>query len=99
MDASEIAKIIEELKTKKIAMNGRDFLLTWEKSRDELEATFLVADALRAMRDAGISPRLWDSGIAVSTVTVSRNIAPAPKAMTPTTSSAIPLITNRPSLK
>lgn len=66
MDTGAIAKIIEELKTKKIAMNGKDFLLTWEKSRDELEATFLVADALRAMRDSGISPRLWDSGIAVS---------------------------------
>ena len=66
MDTKAIEKIIDELKTKKIAMNGKDFLLTWEKSRDELEATFLVADALRAMRDAGISPRLWDSGIAVS---------------------------------
>jgi knotted carbamoyltransferase YgeW len=47
-------------------MEGKDFLLTWEKSKDELDATFLVADALRAMRDSGISPRLWDSGIAVS---------------------------------
>jgi knotted carbamoyltransferase YgeW len=66
MSTKAITKIIEELKTKKIDMNGKDFLLTWEKSRDEIEATFLVADALRAMRDAGISPRVWDSGIAVS---------------------------------
>jgi len=66
MGASEIRKIIDELKGKKIEMRGKDFLLTWEKSRDEIEATFLVADALRAMREAGISPRLWDSGIAVS---------------------------------
>ena len=66
MDTKAIAKIIEGLKAKKIGMNGKDFLLTWEKSRDELEATFLVADALRALRDSGISPRLWDSGIAVS---------------------------------
>jgi knotted carbamoyltransferase YgeW len=47
-------------------MCGRDFLLTWEHSSDELEATFLVADALRALRDEGISPKLWESGIAVS---------------------------------
>jgi hypothetical protein len=58
MDTKAIAKIIEELRTKKIAMHGKDFLLTWEKTQGELEATFLVADALRAMRDAGISPRL-----------------------------------------
>jgi knotted carbamoyltransferase YgeW len=66
MSNSEIARIIAELETKKTDMFGRDFLLTWEKSSDELEATFLVADALRAMREAGVSPRLWDSGIAVS---------------------------------
>jgi knotted carbamoyltransferase YgeW len=51
---------------KRIGMHGKDFLLTWEKSSDEIEATFLVADALRAMRDSGISPKLWKSGIAVS---------------------------------
>ena len=66
MDTKKISNLIDQLKTKKIAMHGKDFLLTWEKSRDEIEATFLVADSLRAMRDAGISPRLWDSGIAVS---------------------------------
>jgi len=66
MGTREIKEIIDKLKTKKIAMYGKDFLLTWEKSSDEIEATFLVADALRAMRDAGISPRLWESGIAVS---------------------------------
>jgi knotted carbamoyltransferase YgeW len=66
MKKEEIAALIGGLKGKKIGMYRKDFLLTWEKSRDELEATFIVADALRAMRDAGISPRIWDSGIAVS---------------------------------
>jgi knotted carbamoyltransferase YgeW len=66
MDTKAINRIIDELKTKDIGMRGKDFLLTWEKTDDEIEATFLVADALRAMREAGISPRLWDSGIAVS---------------------------------
>jgi knotted carbamoyltransferase YgeW len=66
MDTKAINRIIDELKTKDIGMHGKDFLLTWEKTDDEIEATFLVADALRAMREAGISPRLWDSGIAVS---------------------------------
>ncbi|HWR12327.1 MAG TPA: knotted carbamoyltransferase YgeW [Rectinemataceae bacterium] len=66
MDKHGIAALIAELKTKKIAMKGKDFFLTWEKSRDELDATFLVADILRGMRDNNVSPRIWDSGIAVS---------------------------------
>ena len=47
-------------------MKDKDFLLTWEKTSDEIDATFLVADILRAMRENNISPRIWDSGIAVS---------------------------------
>jgi len=66
MDSKNIQKLIDELRAKKINMYHKDFLLTWEKSRDEIEATFLVADTLRAMRESNVSPRLWDSGIAVS---------------------------------
>ncbi|MDR1015204.1 MAG: knotted carbamoyltransferase YgeW [Coriobacteriales bacterium] len=47
-------------------MHGEDFFLTWEKSHDELVATFTVADALRALREANISSRIFDSGLAVS---------------------------------
>ena len=66
MDKNGIQKLINDLASKKIDMAGKDFFLTWEKSRAELDATFLVADILRAMREANISPRIWDSGIAVS---------------------------------
>jgi knotted carbamoyltransferase YgeW len=66
MNEKEIRKLIEGLKGKKIDMFGKDFLLTWEKSRDELDATFIVAQALREMRAANVSTRIWDSGIAVS---------------------------------
>jgi knotted carbamoyltransferase YgeW len=66
MDMNEIKKAIQTLSEKKIDMKGKDFLLTWEKTRDELDATFLVADILRAMRENNVSPRIWDSGIAVS---------------------------------
>jgi knotted carbamoyltransferase YgeW len=65
-DKKAIAAIIGRMRSKKIGLHEKDFLLTWEKTQDELEAVFIVADALRAMRKAGISPRLWDSGIAVS---------------------------------
>jgi knotted carbamoyltransferase YgeW len=43
-----------------------DFFLTWEKTYDEILATFTVADALRALREQNISTRLFDSGLAVS---------------------------------
>jgi len=63
---NEIAARIDALRAKKINLHGKDFLLTWEKSAEELEATFQVAEILRGMRENRISPRLWDSGIAVS---------------------------------
>lgn len=66
MGVNEIKKMLGELSSKKIDMYHKDFLLTWEKSADELQATFLVADILRAMRSENISPRIWHSGIAVS---------------------------------
>ena len=43
-----------------------DFFLTWEKTDEEIRATFAVADALRALREANVSPKIFDSGLAVS---------------------------------
>ncbi|MBN1957421.1 MAG: knotted carbamoyltransferase YgeW [Desulfuromonadales bacterium] len=43
-----------------------DFLLTWDRSDDEIAAVFKVADILRDMRKSNISPRVFDSGLAVS---------------------------------
>ncbi len=43
-----------------------DFLLTWEKSADELDATFTVAEILRGIREGGHSCRIFDSGLGIS---------------------------------
>lgn len=43
-----------------------DFFLTWEKSRDELEAVFTVADALRHLRENNLSTKIFDSGLGIS---------------------------------
>jgi knotted carbamoyltransferase YgeW len=48
------------------SMYETDFLLTWEKSLDELEAVFAVADALRLLRENNISSRIFDSGLGIS---------------------------------
>src|SRR5512138_398906 len=47
-------------------MYGSDFLLTWEKTDDELAAVFAVAGILRALRQDHVSTRIFDSGLAVS---------------------------------
>ena len=47
-------------------MYDGDFFLTWEKSRDELDAVFTVADALRYLRENNISSKIFDSGLAIS---------------------------------
>ena len=43
-----------------------DFLLTWDKKDDEIGATFLVAEILRAMREQNISSKVFDSGLGIS---------------------------------
>jgi knotted carbamoyltransferase YgeW len=43
-----------------------DFLLTWDRSDDEIAAVFKVAEILREMRMNNISPRAFDSGLAIS---------------------------------
>jgi len=60
----ELIKQLEKLDSK--GMYNNDFLLTWEKTDDELQAVFKVADILRKMRENNISPRIFDSGLAVS---------------------------------
>ena len=47
-------------------MYNGDFFLTWEKTDDELEAVFTVADALRYMREHNISTKVFESGLGIS---------------------------------
>ena len=43
-----------------------DFFLTWEKTDDELEAVWTLADALRYMRENNISTKVFESGLGIS---------------------------------
>ncbi|HQL37574.1 MAG TPA: knotted carbamoyltransferase YgeW [Bacillota bacterium] len=63
----EIRKLVSQFeKLDSKAMYNNDFLLTWEKTDDEIHAVFQVAEILRKMRENNISPRIFDSGLAVS---------------------------------
>ncbi|MCK5129978.1 MAG: knotted carbamoyltransferase YgeW [Clostridiales bacterium] len=63
-DIKKLINIISKLDLTK--MYNNDFLLTWEKSDDELQGVFNVADVLRKMRENNISSKIFDSGLAIS---------------------------------
>ena len=64
MNMDAYIKKLESLNSSKMFLN--DFLLTWEKTDDEIQAVFTVADALRKLRENNVSSRIFDSGLAVS---------------------------------
>ena len=65
--AHDIHRLIDSLPAGALAeLHGRDFLLTWDKSREALEAIFQVARVLKQLRQTNISARIWDSGLGVS---------------------------------
>ena len=62
--ASELAKHLQTLKFDRMYKN--DFYWTWDKTADELEAVFTVADALRDLRERNKATRVFDSGLGIS---------------------------------
>ena len=59
-------QILEAIQQLKSNLHQNDFLLTWDKTEDELKQTLLVAEALKYLRDHNISTKVFDSGLAVS---------------------------------
>jgi knotted carbamoyltransferase YgeW len=57
---------LDELQKLKCNTYGKDFLLTWEKSLDELRAVMLVAECLKELHRVGKSLRVFDGGLAIS---------------------------------
>lgn len=47
-------------------MYNNDFFLTWEKTDDEIQGVFTVAEALRELRKNNISTKIFDSGLGIS---------------------------------
>ncbi|MDO9511236.1 MAG: knotted carbamoyltransferase YgeW [Bacteroidales bacterium] len=61
-----IRQLIQQIESLKTSLHQKDFLLTWEKNRNELELVLHVAETLRLMYEKNISTRCFDSGLAVS---------------------------------
>jgi len=55
---------LNSLRINKMYLN--DFFLTWEKTQDEIEAVFTVAEALKYLRVNNKSTRIFDSGLGIS---------------------------------
>ena len=60
----ELARRLERLHINN--MYKSDFYWTWDKTDEELEAIFTVADALRDLRERNQSTRIFDSGLGIS---------------------------------
>ncbi len=57
---------IDQLQKLKINTHGKDFLLTWEKTEEEIRALTLVTETLNELHKAGKSFRVFDTGLAIS---------------------------------
>ncbi len=57
---------LNSLNSFKTNMFNKDFLLTWERTEDELKAVLTVAQMLKDMHKAGMSLRTFDTGLAIS---------------------------------
>lgn len=64
MDMNKMIKELAALNIKDMYEN--DFFLTWEKTGDEIQGVFQVAELLRTMRENNISSKIFDSGLAIS---------------------------------
>jgi len=64
---SKAMKLAQHLETLRINnMYKNDFFWTWDKTDDEIDAVFTVADALRDLRERNISTKIFDSGLGIS---------------------------------
>jgi knotted carbamoyltransferase YgeW len=66
MTKKQLQSSIQALRKLKIDIYNRDFLLTWERSDDEIKAVTLVAEVLKEMHKQGLSIRAFETGLAIS---------------------------------
>lgn len=64
MEINEALKRLEGLNFGSLYQN--DFYFTWDKTREELDAIFAVADTLRLLRENNKSAKIFDSGLGIS---------------------------------
>ena len=66
MTSEPVRRNLDAMQELRLEATSPDFLLTWEKSLDEIHAAVLAAECLQALHQAGKSIRIFDSGVAVA---------------------------------
>jgi knotted carbamoyltransferase YgeW len=66
MTSEQVRPLLDRLGQLKTNLFRGDFLLTWQKTPEELEATLLVAEALERIYRQNLSARVFQGGLAVS---------------------------------
>lgn len=66
MGTSSLDAWVRQIADLKISLHGSDFLLTWEKTADEILAVCRLAELLKELHRRRVSFRLFDGGLAVS---------------------------------
>src|SRR4051812_1201947 len=66
MSTTSIGQLAEKIGGLKTNLFQNDFLLTWDRTQEELRAVLLAAEALEELYKNNISSRVFNGGIAVS---------------------------------
>jgi knotted carbamoyltransferase YgeW len=62
----DLQKLFDSISSVKNTMYGKDFLVTWEKTDEELYLVHSLALLMKKIREQNISLKVFDSGLAVS---------------------------------
>ena len=66
MASPAVQQLVAEFQAKKTDLFRKDFLLTWEHSRTEIEAILTLAEALKTLHREGQSYRAFETGLAIA---------------------------------
>ena len=61
-----ITQLLQQLGALETNAHQKDFLLTWEQTRPEIEQVLKLAEVLKRMRGENIATRVFNSGLGVS---------------------------------
>jgi len=62
----ETGKLLQAIGQRQTSLASKDFLLTWEQTRDELEQILDIAQAMKTMREQNIDTRVFNNGLGIS---------------------------------
>ncbi|MGK3142523.1 knotted carbamoyltransferase YgeW [Pantoea sp. C2G6] len=62
----EISTLLQAIRQRKTDLANKDFLLTWEQTRPELEQILDIAQAIKSLRAKNIDTRVFNNGLGIS---------------------------------